>query len=95
MTKMQRIGIRVEMPSVGSMLTLIRKKKNGTRDKKWIFVVQSERQNYKVPRGWVLVNESHWMSPKGSIDDYPKLKKLLGNKKVIELPKQRHLWYDG
>jgi hypothetical protein len=92
---MQRIGVRVVMPSVGSTLTLVRKKKDGTREKKRIFVIQAKRKSYTVPKGWELVNETHWMSPRGSIDDYPKLKKLLGNKKVIELPKQRHLWYDG
>jgi hypothetical protein len=88
---MERIGVRIEMISCGSMLTLIRKKKDGTREKKWIFIVQSERQSYKVPRGWELVHETSWM---GSLDKYPKLKKLLGDKKIIELPKKRHLWYE-
>jgi len=75
----------------GSIITISRKI-NGIRERKRIFVADEVRKEFSIPTGWVGIFESHLIGL--NMDKYPKLRKIVGNNKIVELPENKNLWYD-
>jgi hypothetical protein len=83
-----KIGMVCRLKCCASVITI----RNYTlKQTKRFLVRDGHRDEFIAPEGWKEINESHYG---GSFDNYPKLKALLGDKDIIELPEKKHLWTD-
>jgi hypothetical protein len=78
---------------------IISAKNKSTGERKRVVVLDNPTKDWTdaddysgiFPSGFAPYYMSHLV---GKREDYPKLDKLLGNQRWVELPENRNLWYD-